>query len=100
MNEQNRPSPAVFTRAHGVAPGADGQRAQAEYVPPPEPVREKRLQRLPRPAPAPPPNSVSDGVSVGASTQPLPAHQLVLADLYLKRQQIDAAINALEELYG
>jgi len=77
---EDRP-PFVLQRAHGVAPNIDGEKAQEQYE-----MNQPRRQA--RPAPAAKVTEVT-----------IPPHQLVLADLITKRNQIDVAIAAIEALY-
>ena len=86
--------PFVVRRAHGVAPGVDGQEADARY-------------KAQHPPPAPPPRQTRRPAQVETvapeekqqSASTVPAHELVLADLYQQRDLINAAIKALEAMY-
>jgi len=84
---EDRP-PFVIQRAHGVAPNVDGETAEQQYQMN-QPRRQSRSASATVQVSAP-------AVDVKASLAP---HQLVLADLITKRNQIDAAIAAIEALY-
>ena len=81
---EDRP-PFVLQRAHGVAPNVDGNKAEQDY-------QMAQPRRQARSAPAAHPDAKE-------SRNDVPPHQLVLADLITKRNQIDAAIAAIEALY-
>ena len=78
---EDRP-PFVLQRAHGVAPNVDGDTAEQQY-------QMNQPRRQARSAPA----------QTSEVKSSVPPHQLVLADLITKRNQIDAAIAAIEVLY-
>jgi hypothetical protein len=77
---EERP-PFVIQRAHGVAPNTDGKKAEENY-------QMAQPRRQVKPAPAEKVTEVNDS-----------PHFKVLADLITKRNQIDAAIAAIEALY-
>jgi hypothetical protein len=85
---EDRP-PFVLQRAHGVAPGSDGIKADADYKLN-QPRRQIRPVPSDKPAAHPPP----------VKEQPtVPPHQVVLADLKEQKKLIDTAIAAIEALY-
>ena len=84
---EDRP-PFVLQRAHGVAPNVDGTKAEEKY-------QMAQPRRQARSAPA----TQGSATSGDAKTTTVAPHQLVLADLITRRNQIDAAIAAIEALY-
>lgn len=96
--------PFVIRRAHGRAPGLDGEIADQQYktaAPPPDPAegsqRQIRQVRQSRQAPAPSPQPTA--MEAQQKERAVPPHELVLADLRMQRDAIDTAIAALEALY-
>ena len=85
---EDRP-PFVLKRAHGVAPGVDGKKAEDTY----QMAQPRRQQRS---------ASAKQEISTPPATRSVETvlpHLRVLADLNEQKKLIDAAIAAIEALY-
>jgi hypothetical protein len=78
----------VLQRAHGVAPNADGTKAELDYQMS-QPRRQQRSAPAKKEVPAP----------AAARTETVLPHLRVLADLNEQKKLIDTAIAAIEALY-